>query len=131
MPRANFERWAISDDYSTLREHVKRGARLAGLSGERLEDLALAVHEAVVNVIEHGGGRGELTMWCDGTDLVIEVSDEKGELTAAHLRAGPPPPPSKGGGRGLWLIHQICDEVVISRRVGRSTVRMRTRMGMA
>ncbi|TKK87800.1 ATP-binding protein [Herbidospora galbida] len=127
MPRANFERWAISDDYNTLRGRVMRGARLAGLSDERVEDLALAVHEAVVNVVEHGGGRGELTMWQDGTDLVIEVSDEKGELTTAHVRAEPPPPPSKGGGRGLWLIHQICDEVVISRRAGRSTVRMRAR----
>ncbi|WP_051759838.1 ATP-binding protein [Herbidospora cretacea] len=131
MARANFERWPISDDFSTLREHVKRAARLAGLSGERLEDLALAVHEAVVNVIEHGGGRGELTMWHDGAHLVIEVSDEKGELTAAHVRAEPPPPPSKGGGRGLWLIHQICDEVVISRGAGRSTVSMRTRVGIA
>ncbi|WP_051761044.1 ATP-binding protein [Herbidospora cretacea] len=126
MPRANFNQWPISDDYGTLRGHVQRGAECAGLSGERLEDLTLAVHEAVVNVVQHGGGHGDLTMWQDGADLIIEVSDEKGELSSAHVRVQPPTLPSTGG-RGLWLIHRICDEVIISRHAGRSTVHMRTR----
>ncbi|WP_338055743.1 ATP-binding protein [Streptosporangium subroseum] len=52
----------------------------AGSAEERLEDLLLAANEAAVNVLEHGGGSGTLTVWHDETELTFDVVDTTGRL---------------------------------------------------
>lgn len=90
------------------RDHVAERAAAAGVGHDRAAALVLAVNELTTNSVRHGGGRGLLRTWEDG-GLVCEVSD------AGHIRdvlAGRRRPPlDRAGGRGLWLVNQLCDLV--------------------
>lgn len=94
-----------------LRARVTVAAGAAGLRGERASDFVVAVSEAVTNTVNHGGGEGELWCWTDGDRFICEVRD-KGMILdplAGRLRPGL----DQDGGRGLWLMHQLCDLVQI------------------
>jgi anti-sigma regulatory factor (Ser/Thr protein kinase) len=112
------------DELSRLRRMVTDRALAAGLSSERAMDLALAVHELATNSIRHGGGSGRLMWWEEDGAFVCEVKDE-GVLTEALVGRVPPPAGSLGG-RGLWLVNQLCDLVQI--RSGKGPNRIRVRM---
>jgi anti-sigma regulatory factor (Ser/Thr protein kinase) len=92
-----------------LRARVEEFGRAAGLSAEAVIDLTLAVGEAADNAVRHGGGGGKLTMWCEGTGVVVEIHDA-GRLTDP-LAGRRRPTLHAPGGRGLWMIHQLCDLV--------------------
>jgi hypothetical protein len=47
-----------ADDLATIRREVAAWAARQGVEGSRAADLSLAVHEAAVNSIRHGGGHG-------------------------------------------------------------------------
>jgi len=83
--------------------------RNAGLPVDRAVDLKLAVGEAVSNSIRYGGGSGVLTMWPVGGTVVAEVRDA-GRL-ADPLAGRRRPDFAASGGRGLWMIHHLCDLV--------------------
>ncbi|MFI9818911.1 anti-sigma factor RsbA family regulatory protein [Streptomyces sp. NPDC052013] len=84
------------------------GRRL-GLTGMRLEDLALAMAELTTNSVVHGGGTGVLRVWADGGHVVCEVRD-RGRLTDP-LAGRRPVPREQPGGRGLLLVNLIADLV--------------------
>ncbi|MCT7353515.1 sensor histidine kinase [Streptomyces sp. 15-116A] len=84
------------------------GRRL-GLTGIRLEDLALATAELTTNSVVHGGGTGVLRVWADGGHVVCDVRD-RGRLTDP-LAGRRPPPREQRGGRGLLLVNLIADLV--------------------
>jgi anti-sigma regulatory factor (Ser/Thr protein kinase) len=109
--------------YGSLRRFVAGQAGVAGLVGTRVDDAVLAVSELVANTYRHGSGAGTLRVWVDSRALVCEVDD------ASHpvwdLLVGRRCPPSDQlGGRGLWVVNQICDLVQISTADGRTTVRL-------
>src|SRR5205085_148847 len=79
------------------------------------DDAVLVVHEAVVNTVLHAGGVGRLRTWTDGRGFLCEVRD--GGRIDDPLAGRRRPSMDRAGGRGLWLIHQLCDLVQI-RRVG-------------
>ncbi|MDQ0765992.1 sensor histidine kinase [Streptomyces canus] len=89
---------------------VERAARF-GLSGTRLEDMALIVAELTTNSVVHGGGSGVLRVWADGGQVVCEVRDH-GELNDP-LAGRRPPAQDTPGGRGLLLVHSLADLVRI------------------
>ncbi|MDO0924803.1 sensor histidine kinase [Streptomyces sp. TG1A-8] len=89
---------------------VEQAARL-GLSGIRLEDLALIVAELTTNSIVHGGGSGTVRIWADDGHVVCEVLD-RGHLSDS-LAGRRPPAPGQLGGRGLLLVHYLADLVHI------------------
>ncbi|MEU0207305.1 sensor histidine kinase [Streptomyces canus] len=89
---------------------VERAARF-GLSGVRLEDVALIVAELTTNSVVHGGGSGILRVWADGGQVVCEVRDQ-GDLNDP-LAGRRPPAHDKLGGRGLLLVHSLADLVRI------------------
>ena len=106
-----------------VRGHVAAQAALAQLSLSRGSDLVSAANELAANSVLHGGGRGRLSSWRDGDDLVVEVEDA-GRIEqplAGRLR----PRPAQSGGRGLWLANQLCDLVQIRSGPGGSRVRLR------
>lgn len=70
---------------------VERAARF-GLSGGRLEDVALIVAELTTNSVVHGGGSGILWVWADEGRVVCEVRDH-GALNDPLMR----PPPARTG----------------------------------
>ncbi|MER0449596.1 sensor histidine kinase [Streptomyces sp. Edi4] len=89
---------------------VDQAARF-GLSGTRLEDVALIVAELTTNSVRHGGGSGSLRMWTDGGQVVCEVQDS-GHLDDP-LVGRRPPARDQLGGRGLLMVHYLADLVRI------------------
>jgi len=100
---------------------VARAARL-GLSGVRLDDLALAVAELTTNSVVHGGGSGTLRIWGEDSQVVCEVRDS-GRLTDP-LAGRRPAARDQRGGRGLLLVHTVTDLVRIHTDDGGTAVRI-------
>ena len=98
---------------------VRDSARrlLAGLPTDLVEEVLLALDEAVANAIRYGSAAGE------PIDVSITLAPDWIELSVAdrgptaHLPTLPhePPPLLSTGGRGLWLILQLADEVRLER----------------
>jgi len=93
-----------------LRSRVQRIGRQYGLGDLALPKFVLVVHELVVNVARHGGGRGEVKIWKDPTGLRCAVTDRGGGMPRAHVRDEQLAAPRLHGW-GLWLVHQICLDV--------------------
>ncbi|MFI7422358.1 ATP-binding protein [Nonomuraea sp. NPDC049684] len=105
-------RCPISTDLDAIRRLVREHAGRGGLSGERLDNFVLAVNEAVTNVLDHGGGTGTVLARTDSGGVTVEIADESGRLSAAHLAAAEHGRAhSAGFGFGLWLIQHLCDRV--------------------
>jgi anti-sigma regulatory factor (Ser/Thr protein kinase) len=114
--------YTLSVARSVVAEH---GAR-AGLTTERIGQLALAVAELAANAVEHGGGRGELAVWTHEDHLVCQLADT-GHLTDPLAGRIPVPPDAPNGGRGLLLVNQLCDLVRIHTTSDGTTVRIYVR----
>ncbi|TMR99823.1 ATP-binding protein [Nonomuraea basaltis] len=117
-------RCPISDDLAFIRELVRVHGRRNGLRGERLEDLVLAVNEAVTNVLEHGGAAGTVTARGDRTGITVEVLDVAGRLTWRHLTAAEIDPTGSRG-FGLWVIQHLCDDVGLEQTEAGSLLTLR------
>jgi anti-sigma regulatory factor (Ser/Thr protein kinase) len=114
-------------ELTVVRKWLTARARLRGLSGSHLGDLALALHEVCTNSIRFGGGRGTLSLWSADGSLVLDVADQ-GRID--DLLVGRVLPPVDGlGGRGVWLANQLCDLVQIRSGAGFTQVRLHTRLG--
>ncbi|WP_267002351.1 sensor histidine kinase [Streptomyces sp. NBC_00354] len=99
-------------ELGTVRDHTEAWARRTALSAARRGDLILAVSEAAANSLSHGGGRGSLRLWSTGAGIVADVRDS-GRLADPLAGRRRPSLASVNGGRGLWMIHQLCDLVEI------------------
>ncbi|NUT37327.1 MAG: ATP-binding protein [Hamadaea sp.] len=102
----------ISTDLALLRDVIRVHGRHSGLSGDRLEDLVVAVNEAVTNVLDHGGKAGTVTARGTGDGVIVEILDVAGGLTHDHLAAAHVDPAGTRG-FGLWVIQHLCNEVVL------------------
>ncbi|RVX41330.1 anti-sigma regulatory factor (Ser/Thr protein kinase) [Nonomuraea polychroma] len=110
---AEFElRCSISPDLGYIRDLVRIHARYHGFTGERLEDLVVAVNEAVTNVLDHGGQAGLVTGRGHEHGITVEVLDIGGRLTPEDLAAATVDPTGSHG-FGLWVIQHLCDEVTL------------------
>jgi len=103
---------------------------LGDLNQEVVADVLLALDEAVSNAIRHGSRGGEQVL------VTVESDDEWVEMTVRdggptprlpHLPAEPPPV-LQTGGRGLWLILQLVDEVRLQRIEDGTRLTMRRRV---
>ncbi|MET9887314.1 sensor histidine kinase [Streptomyces sp. NPDC006430] len=96
-----------------LREYAAAWARSTPLAPARRGDLVLAISEAAANSLSHGGGRGTLRLWtATGKGVVAEIHDA-GRLVDPLAGRRRPSLTSANGGRGLWMIHQLCDLVEV------------------
>jgi anti-sigma regulatory factor (Ser/Thr protein kinase) len=98
------------DDQAAVRAFTARQARSAGLAPEGVADLLIAVGELAANTLAHTTGHGTLTVWANTEEIICEVRDSGwiADPLAGTLR---PDPDSGTGGRGLWVVHQVCDLV--------------------
>lgn len=105
-----------------IRELVTKDARSMGLSDARAAELALAVNELATNSIRHGGGRGEVCWWQQDDWMVCDVKDSGriDDIWAGRVA----PPLDASGGRGLWLVNQLCDLMQIRSDDSGGTVRV-------
>ena len=108
-----------------LRKAVRREAIAAGLAGERVDDVVIAVHELAANAVRHGGGSGRLRMFTVAGELHCQLSDAgqdtPGERAWNGVKAGPwqwlvlP-------GHGLSLVREVADDLSIKPDPGGSEV---------
>ncbi|TDU74015.1 sensor histidine kinase [Streptomyces sp. KS 21] len=107
-----------------VRAYAEARTRGTALSPPRRGDLIIAVSEAAANSLAHGGGRGVLRMWgTPGGGVVAEIRDG-GHLADPLAGRRRPSLASANGGRGLWMIHQLCDLVEIRASDTGLTLRM-------
>jgi anti-sigma regulatory factor (Ser/Thr protein kinase) len=107
---------------SEVRALVLKHAREAGLMEGRANDLVLAVSEVAANTLRHTRSSGTLTIWRDQDEVVCEIHDE-GTITDP-LAGQRRPAPDAAGGHGLWLVHQVCDQVELRSDETGTTIRM-------
>jgi anti-sigma regulatory factor (Ser/Thr protein kinase) len=91
---------------------VASRARLAGLTSQRLADLVIAVSELAANTLAHTTGQGTVCVWDTGREVICQVEDT-GQITDVLAGTERRDPAAPGGGRGLWLMHQLCDLVEV------------------
>ena len=92
-----------------VRKFVGDEAIRAGLGPEAVQGFVLAAGELVTNSIRHGGGGGTLAIWSEGESVICDVRDQ-GRFPHALIDRTRPSA-SSDGGRGLWLVNQLCDLV--------------------
>jgi anti-sigma regulatory factor (Ser/Thr protein kinase) len=98
-------------DLTRMRSLVQQFGWAANLPEDRVDDLVLAVSEVASNSVQHGGGAGSLTMWCDDRLAVIAEIRDRGHITDPLVGRYPPGPGREV--KGLWLLNQLCDLVQI------------------
>jgi serine/threonine-protein kinase RsbW len=114
--------WA---DLTKLRRLVAGQCAAAGLSGSRLDDFVLAVHEISANAIVHAGAGGRLILRRAANGLRCLIADhapcgaeEPGapgcRIPRARDGSEPHEPDGTETGRGLWLAAQLADELSIT-----------------
>ncbi|RKR86338.1 anti-sigma regulatory factor (Ser/Thr protein kinase) [Micromonospora pisi] len=92
------------------------------LSRGEIDDLVVAVSEMVTNAWRHGRPPVRVRFWAGVDRIVVTVSD-KGSGPTDPYAGLLPTAEAASGGRGLWLVHQLCDHVAFDSRDG-FTVRL-------
>ncbi|MBB4929465.1 anti-sigma regulatory factor (Ser/Thr protein kinase) [Lipingzhangella halophila] len=116
----------VHPDLPVLRDEVTALADTTGIPEERAGDLVLAVNELAANVLEHGAGKGTISLWRSAGWIVCDVFDERGSLTDP-LSGYRPTDPRDTRGYGLWISRQMCDFMEISGGNHGSLIRMHFR----
>jgi anti-sigma regulatory factor (Ser/Thr protein kinase) len=111
-------------DIPATRRTVAQWARSCGLPEERVEVLQLVASELATNSVRHGGGSGTVAMWLERGAAVVQFTDRgtvRDPLTGRLC-----PPLDAVGGRGLYLVNQLCDLVQVRSSERGTTVRVLT-----
>jgi serine/threonine-protein kinase RsbW len=121
---------ALSDSYPAVPEAVPLARRAladvaaaAGAGGERLEEIRLAVSEALTNAVVHAyregdAGHFQVTAAVASGELWVLISDDGRGLHAWN--------DSRGLGIGLSLISGLSDDfAIVTRAAGGTEVQMR------
>lgn len=106
-----------------VRKFTAARALRAGLPLGRADDLVIAVAELAANTLIHTSGPGTLTIWATHDEIICQVQDQ-GRITDPRAGMVRPAPDAASGGHGLWVVHQICDQVEISIGQAGTTVRV-------
>jgi anti-sigma regulatory factor (Ser/Thr protein kinase) len=113
-------------DLVAVRSFTAWHASHCGLSQQRGRDLVLAVSELAANTLRYGGGRGVLTIWPAGPELICQVEDAGhiSDLLVGRHHSAPDVP----GGHGMWVVQQICDLVELRSSPKGTTIRLHMRL---
>ncbi|MFN2608082.1 MAG: ATP-binding protein [Acidimicrobiales bacterium] len=80
-----------------------------------VDEVVLALHEALVNASRHGGGARRALARLDSSGLELEVWDGgDGFSLEPHVRRAPDPMAERG--RGLWLIGRVASSCEVRRQ---------------
>jgi anti-sigma regulatory factor (Ser/Thr protein kinase) len=110
-----------------LRESLAARAQREGLDRARAADLVLAVDELATNTLRYTRGEGVVRIWREDATLLVEVADD-GHI-ADPLAGRDCPPAADLGGRGLYLVNQLCDLVQLRSSPEGSVVRLHMQLG--
>jgi anti-sigma regulatory factor (Ser/Thr protein kinase) len=114
--------FVYTTNLSEVRALAEAQARMAGLAEDRVMDFVIAVSEIAANTVRHARSPGSMEIWCEAKELVCEIRD-RGVITDP-MAGQQPPPPDANGGHGLWLVHQICDQVELDSGENGTTIRL-------
>jgi anti-sigma regulatory factor (Ser/Thr protein kinase) len=106
-----------------VRARVAVRAELVAMPRWRIGDLVCAVNELAANSVRHGGGAGTLRIWQEGPALFCEIRDA-GHITDP-LVGRRRPNADVLHGRGVWLVHELCDLVQVRALPDGNVVRVR------
>jgi anti-sigma regulatory factor (Ser/Thr protein kinase) len=126
-PPAAAETLRYRADLAGVRNFAASRARRAGLGSRRVGDLVIAVGELAANTFAHTSGPGTLTLWVAKSEIICQV-DDSGQITdllAGRLKRDPV---AAGGGRGLWVVPQVCDLVQIRTSSAGTAIRLHMRL---
>ena len=89
------------------------------------------MHELAANAVRHGAGQGQLRIWADDGALHCQVTDGPPARDVAPRTADPGSLDTQAAlqatgwqiehGHGLWLVHQVADQVRLHAGPGAST----------
>jgi anti-sigma regulatory factor (Ser/Thr protein kinase) len=99
------------DDITDLRHEVSALLGPLGLGPDRRHGYLLAVNEVITNVVLHAGGNGRLVLRVESGSVWCVVTDSGPGIPGGYLNDIQAPEAFEVGGRGLWLAHQLCDDV--------------------
>jgi len=126
-PPADAEMLEYRDGLAGVRRFAAQRARLAGLAPDRVADLVSAASELAANTLSHTAGLGTLSMWVTGGEVICQVEDT-GQITDVLAGTARRDPVAPGGGRGLWVVHQVCDLAEIRTGSAGTTIRVHMRL---
>lgn len=116
------------DDVGQVRVRCYHCALDAGLTHERALMFAFSINEAMLNAIQHGGGRGVVLVLHDGVGrLIAEVVDGGPGVTSPLPEQLPLA--EANGGRGLWLARRLVDQLTMEASEEGTTLRLEVACG--
>ncbi len=124
---AHAEALGYRDDLGSVRSFIASRAEQAGLDSSRTSDLVIAVSELAANTVRHTGSDGTVDIWDTAEELICQVAD-RGQITdpLAWHRARSE---RALGGKGLWLVNQLCDLVQARTSQAGTVARLHMRLG--
>ena len=127
-PPATAERLSYQRDLRPVRGLVARCARSARLPARRITDLVLAASEVAANTLRHTKAGGTVHLWHDEDEILCLIQDSG--VIADRLAGYRVPADDVPGGKGLWLVNQVCDlvEVRSSTSTGGTTICLHMRL---
>lgn len=105
--------WFHRTSLPMLRRRVHAASTARGVPDDDAYRFVSAVHEAMTNAIQHGGGHGQLLMWQRAGRLWCEISDH-GPGIGTTLRSPRKPRTRMRRPSGLGIIHEACTSMDIS-----------------
>jgi len=128
-----------TEHLAAVRALAAAKAAEAGIPSERVDDFVIVANELASNAVAHGQAPRRVSIWPGQREVVCEVSNRGGIVaplsgkhralareSGEHRALAPKRNPARDGeaGMGLWIVHQLCDQVEV--RTGEhTTVRAR------
>ena len=125
-PPPTAERLTYQRDLRPVRSLVTRCARSARLPARRITDLVLAASEVAANTLRHTKAGGTVHLWHDGDEILCQIEDSG--VIADRLAGYRIPADDRPGGKGLWLVNQVCDLVEVRSSEDGTTICLHMRL---
>jgi anti-sigma regulatory factor (Ser/Thr protein kinase) len=101
-------------DEITVVRHEVTAQLESGPLGERLHGFVLAINEVITNAVLHAGGQGRIVLSVTVSAVYCTVTDSGPGIPEQYRRPPTVPEAFEVGGRGIWLAHQLCDDVTMA-----------------
>jgi anti-sigma regulatory factor (Ser/Thr protein kinase) len=94
-----------------LRSAVAACAADLGTPERLVDDLVVIANELASNAVRHGGGAGRLLLWRNAAAVHCRVIDGGPGMGEPDVAGTQRASPAAAGGRGLWIVRQLCDRL--------------------
>lgn|GEM_PF-3985535 len=112
-PRLSFKLPLEPTRLHRARQRIRDYLHAAELDPEAIDDIVLAVEEAMANAVLHSGATEDLEtdLHFEDRDLFVQVKDHGRGFDVASFDPSCPPDPQALRGRGLYLIDRLVDKM--------------------